>query len=244
MRSNNQHETLFAGVIGQEYNLLKQLSPLAAEMSRLVGVTIADFPAAQEQPLHILELGGGTGITTLSILCARTNLKILSVDNEPVMQNQAKQSLQSWVEQDQLTFSSQDALSALQALPDASFDIVASAYTLHNFLNCYRNDVIIECFRVLKPGGQLINADRYALDDPSTHTRLVQEELSNWFKVLIPMHKADVLEHWIAHLLSDESENHIMRERPALEQLQAAGFKDIQVQRQQVNALVTAYKPL
>lgn len=245
MLTKIQYDALFAGVIGQEYELLNLLSPLAAEISRSVGLAVAAHPVLPAEPLQILELGGGTGITTLAILSARENIQILSVDNEPVMQNQAKQRLQTWVEQHRLTFLNRDALSALQALPSASKDIVASAYTLHNFLNDYRTEVITEIFRVLKPGGQFINGDRYALNDCSAHTRLIQEEVSGYFKVLIPMQKTDVLENWIVHIFSDESENHIMREGPALEQLKTAGFSDINVQfREQVNALVTANKPI
>jgi ubiquinone/menaquinone biosynthesis C-methylase UbiE len=121
---------------------------------------------------------------------------------------------------------------------------VASAYTLHNFLNDYRELVINEIFRVLKPNGQFINGDRYALDDISEHTRLTQQDASHFFKVLIAANKPDLLEQWILHLFSDESENHIMRESAALAQLQNAGFIDIQLNhRMNVNALVTATKP-
>jgi tRNA (cmo5U34)-methyltransferase len=52
-----------------------------------------------------------------------------------------------------------------------------------------------------------------------------------------------VLEHWIIHLFSDESENHIMRETLALQQLAESGFKQIKLtHRLEVNALVTAVK--
>lgn len=244
MLSNDQYDAIFAGVIGQEYDLLKRLSPLAPEMSRLVGEAVADVPAAQT-PLQILELGGGTGITTLALLSSRDDLHILSVEIEPVMQAQAKQNLHAWVDCGKVTFLIQDALSALQSLPDASIDIVASAYTLHNFLNSYRAEVIPEIFRVLKPGGQFINGDRYALDDQSLHTQFIQQEVRNYFAVLIHMQKTAVLQDWIVHLFNDESENHIMRESIALAEMQAAGFCNIQVlNRQEVNALVIAKKSL
>jgi ubiquinone/menaquinone biosynthesis C-methylase UbiE len=245
MNTNQQYDALFAGVIGQDYHLLKLLSPLAAEMSRLVGLTVAAQAATPDQPLQVVELGGGTGITTLAILSAYDKLTVFSIDNEPVMQNQAKQHLHPWVAQQKLTFCGDDALTALTALPTASADVIASAYTLHNFLDDYRAQVVTESLRVLKPGGQFINGDRYALDDISLHTRLTQEEVSGYFKVLIDLQKLDVLEHWIVHLFSDESANHIMRETAALEQLKAAGFCDITLRsRQRVNALVTARKPV
>ena len=241
--NNIDYDAIFSGSIGQDYHLLKLIAPLATAMSKLVGEAVARYPSTAKT-LNIVELGGGTGITTLSILSARPDVQILSIDNEPVMQNQAKQHLSSWCAEDKLTFLCIDALSALQAMPSASVDIVASAYTLHNFLAEYRVSVLQEIWRVLKPGGQFINGDRYALDDISVHTRLIQEEVGGYFRVLVELQRLDVLQQWIVHLFSDESANHIMRETEALGQLRAVGFKDIQLQhRMDVNAVVQATKP-
>ncbi len=241
---DTQLEAMFSGVIGQEYDTLKLICPLAAKMSQLVGASVAQYAQVKaEQTLNVLELGGGTGITTLAILLASENLKVLSVDSEPTMQNQAKQNLQTWVTQGRLHFAAEDALAVLKRTASASVDIIASAYTVHNFLDSYRAQVIQEIFRVLKPGGQFINGDRYGLDDISAHTRTIQHEVSGYFKALIAVDKLDVLEHWIVHLFSDESENHVMRETFSLQQLQQTGFKQVNLtHRCEVNALVVAIK--
>ncbi len=239
-----KYDALFSGVIGQDYDTLNLICPLATQMSHLVGETLKNYAENKTDKLTVVELGGGTGITTLALLSASDNTQILSIDNEPVMQNQAKAHLHAWVESGQLTFSQDDALTALQKLPDASVDVIASAYTLHNFLNTYRAEVVREIFRVLKSGGFFINGDRYALDDISQHTRATQEEVAGYFRVLIAEKKLDVLEHWIIHLFNDESENHVMRESVSLEQLQTAGFINVNLaHRMAVNALVTAIKP-
>ncbi|WKJ89506.1 class I SAM-dependent methyltransferase [Methylomonas montana] len=243
MMANKAFDAMFSGVIGQEYQMLKLICPLATEMSRLVGVEVGTYCQAQQSPQTVVELGGGTGITTLSILSAADHLSLLSVDNEPAMQNQAKQSLQDWVAAGRLNFSGDDALSALRALANDSVDMVASAYTMHNFQNDYRRQVYAEIYRVLKPGGKFVNGDRYALDDMSAHTRSTQREVGGYFKVLTEINRLDLLEHWIIHLFNDESENHIMREATALGQLADAGFRQIELkQRMEVNALVTAVK--
>ena len=225
--------------------MLNLICPLATEMSRMVGEELRAFcPTRADDAISVLELGGGTGITTLAILSANEKINVLSVDNAPTMQNQAKQSLQAWSDSGRLRFSEDDALTALQHLPGDSVDIVASAYTLHNFEADYRRRVLHEIFRVLKTGGRFVNGDRYALDDKDEHTRLTQREVAGYFKVLTEINRLDVLEHWIIHLFSDESENHIMREAVALEQLAEAGFKPINIKvRIEVNALLTATKP-
>ncbi|MFA5983188.1 MAG: class I SAM-dependent methyltransferase [Methylococcaceae bacterium] len=237
-------EALFSGVIGQEYEMLKLICPLAAEMSLRVGQAVSEYTARIGGVLSVLELGGGTGTTTLAILAASENLKLLSVDNEPTMQNQAKHRLQNWVDGQRLSFCGDDALTALKNTPSDSVNIVASAYTLHNFVDAYRQQVVEEIFRVLVPGGQFINADRYALNDVFAHTRAIQKEVSGYFSVLKQLNRIDLLEHWIVHLFSDESENHLMREASALEQLVKIGFNSITLDyRQEVNALVRAGKP-
>jgi tRNA (cmo5U34)-methyltransferase len=244
MSNTSSYDAMFSSIIGQDYEMLQLISPAATEMSRLVGNTVSAYPNTDE-PLKVVEIGSGTGITTLALLTAQDGIQVFSVDNEPTMQEQAKQRLQQWVDQGQLTFCSDDALTALQQLASDSVDIIASAYTLHNFLNSYREQVIKEIFRVLKPNGQFINGDRYGLNDISNHTRAVQEEVSHYFKVLAPLNRIDLLEQWIVHLFNDESENHVMREAVALQQLKDSGFLAITVSdRSAINALVTAKKPI
>ena len=236
--NDSLQDEMFSSIIVEDYEMLKKICPLSVEMSRLVGISVGAYP----ETLNIVELGTGTGITTLSLLSANDSAHIVTVDNQSTMHDKAKRNLQTWHER--LTFVCTDALSALQMMDSNSVDIVASAYTVHNFLHDYREQVINEIFRVLKPNGQFINGDRYALNDMSEHTRLIQQEISHYFKVLRAANKLDLLEQWIVHLFADESENHTMREAHALAQLQKTGFQNIQLgHRLEVNALVTATKP-
>ena len=243
MSAGGNMDAMFSGVIGQEYDMLKLICPLAAEMSRLVGDEVACYCRDNPNARTVLELGGGTGITTLSILLASDQVSISSVDNEPTMQNQARQSLQDWLNSGWVDFCGDDALTALQALDDDSVDIVASAYTLHNFEQEYRKQVVEEIFRVLKPGGRFINGDRYALDDAVQHTLITQKEVAGYFEVLTEMDRLDLLQQWVLHVINDESEARIMRESAELIQLTDTGFQHVQLKsRLEVNALVTADK--
>jgi len=234
---------IFTGVLGEHYQTIKLICPLAATMSHLVGDTVRDYAKSNDQELNIVEIGGGTGITTLAIVLAIDKGIIYSIDNAAIMQAQAKKSLQSWIDKDQINLIENDALKALKAIADNSVDIVASAYTLHNFESPYRALLISEIFRILKKGGKFINGDRYGLDDISTHTAIIQKEIAGYFKVLKAEKKLDLLEHWITHLFSDEAENKVMRETVSIEQLKKAGFVEVKLsQRTEVNALVTAIK--
>ncbi len=225
--------------------MLRLICPLAAEMSHLVGQRVGEYCTQKHDDLSVLELGGGTGITTLAILAANERLKITSVDNAETMQSQARKSLQQWQQEGRLEFVLADVLHTLKNTEENSVDIVASAYTLHNFEHSYREEVIHQVHRVLKPGGLFVNGDRYGLDDVDAHTRLIQHEVQGYFSVLTELKRLDLLEHWIIHLFSDESENHVMRESVALAQLQSYGFESIRLDhRNQVNARVTAFKSL
>jgi len=133
MSNTLQYDAMFSSVIGQEYDMLQLICPAATEMSRLVGDAVRAYPNTT-QPLQVVELGGGTGITTLALLTSKDNIVVFSVDNEPTMQEQAKQRLQQWVTDGRLSFCADDALTALQQLADDSVDIIASAYTCTIFL--------------------------------------------------------------------------------------------------------------
>jgi ubiquinone/menaquinone biosynthesis C-methylase UbiE len=212
-------------------------------MSARVGEAVSAQRQGGAPSQQIMELGGGTGITTLAILTADDSITLHSIDNEATMQRQAQQHLQQWVDEGRLQFQLTDALSALQTHPSNSLDGIASAYTLHNFPASYRLQVLHQVYRVLKPGAWFINGDRYALDDSVAHTQNTQREVAGYFRVLTEMQRLDLLEHWIIHLFSDESEHHIMRESLALQQCQQVGFSSLAFSRyQDVNALLIATK--
>ncbi|MDD5463313.1 MAG: class I SAM-dependent methyltransferase [Methylococcales bacterium] len=238
-------EHLFQGPIADEYDMLRQICPAAAEMSHRVGEFIGGWMRTYPYThLNLLEIGCGTGITTAHLLAYRDRIEIVSVDNAPAMLAQARQNLAEALNSGHLHLIENDALSYLQSIPDSSFDIVASAYALHNFLDGYRSRVLEEVLRVLKPGGLFINGDRYAVDDAREHLKNTQEEVKGYFQVFLKMNRPDLLEQWIVHLFSDESEDHIMRLQLALDIMAKIGFRDIDLNfREGTNALVSAVKP-
>lgn len=245
MTQHHQAEQLFHGALADEYHFLLRICPAAAEMSRRVGEWVGRLPPRPDgRSLELLELGSGTGITTRHLLNSRDDLRILSVDNAPAMLAQARENLAEALAKGRLELRESDALSALETLADDSVEVVASAYTLHNFLSGYRSRVLAEILRVLKPGGVFVNGDRYAIDEPAEHLRQTQEEVRGYFRVFLAMRRPDLLEQWVVHLFSDESEEHLMRLQPALGEMAELGYADLHTHhRDGVNALVSGRKP-
>ena len=238
-------EALFQGRIAEDYQFLRHICPEAAEISESVGRLVGDLPLGQRsQTPEILEIGTGTGVTTHFLLTHRPDAKLTGIDNSETMLNQARVALKPHIERGVLELHEIDALNYLKSQPDAQFDGIASAYVLHNFLDDYRTRVLAEIHRTLKPGGFFINGDRYTLDDPKQQLSGVQHEVRHWFKVFKALDRLDLLEEWIVHLLSDESEEHQMPLAKALDVMATLGFADINVlYRKGANALVQGFKP-
>ncbi len=240
--SSRQKENLFTGRIGEEYELLRILCPNAALLAEQLGREVAAWGAGA--PLIGLEIGCGTGISTLALLDSYEQLRLVAVDSAATMIGQARENLAAFVTAKRVTFIESDALAFLEARPAASFDVIASNYAIHNFTQAYRRRVLEELFRVLKPGGLFVNGDRYAIDDAAQHLALTQATLRHWFKIFGEMQRYDLLEDWVAHLASDESVDHIMPLSPALTEMDEIGFAPVEILfRDGVDTLVKASKP-
>ena len=237
----------FNGLIGEEYAMLRLICPPAAEMSRQVRDFLKRWQGGIRRsgvPLRVLEIGCGTGITTLALLSARDDQVITAVDIAPAMLAQARQQLAPWLKEGRVRLVESDALSFLAQWGDDSVDVVASGYAFHNFQQNYRREVLAEVFRVLKPGGVFVNGDRYALDDTLQHLQVIQDEVRQFFATFVKLGRLDLLEQWIVHLFSDESPDHVMPLGSALQSYHEAGFSPVSVhERCRNNALVSAEKP-
>ncbi len=240
--SSRQKENLFTGRIGEEYELLRILCPNAALLAETLGGEVAEWRAGE--PLVGLEIGCGTGISTLALLDACDRLRLVAIDSAAKMLDQARENLSAFTAAGRVNFIESDALAYLEAQPGASVDVVASNYAIHNFTQGYRRRVLEEIFRVLKPGGLFVNGDRYAIDDAAEHLALTQATLRHWFKIFGEMQRYDLLEDWVAHLASDESTDHIMPLAPALADMREIGFAPVEIVfRDGVDTLMKAVKP-
>jgi len=232
----------FTGRIGEEYDFLGVMCPNVVVLTQKLGSTVAAWRPGNT--LQALEIGCGTGLSTLSLLSQREDLHLRAFDASSAMLKQARANLAEYVDDGRVEFIESDALAFLQQQPDASVDVVASNYAIHNFLNDYRDKVFAEILRVLKPGGMFANGDRFAIDDSAQHLASTQADIRHWFRAFGELKRYDLLEDWVVHLFSDESPDHIMYAPTIISTLRSLGFTDVHsLYREGVDMLMTAIKP-
>lgn len=240
--SSRNERNPFTGRIGEEYGFLTAICPNVVTLTKNLGSAVAAWRPGET--LRGIEIGCGTGLSTLSLLSQRADLHLRAFDAAPAMLKQARENLADYVKAGRVEFIESDALEFLKGQPDASADVVASNYAIHNFLNDYREKVFAQILRVLKPGGLFVNGDRFASDDRNEHLTSTQNDVRRWFKVFSELGRYDLLEDWVVHLLSDESPDHVMYFSPTLSFLRELGFADVSAAyRDGVDVLVTATKP-
>ena len=241
---NGEIKSQFSGIIGEDYGVLEKVCPNAIDVRSRIGALVASFVSADRSgPLSVVDIGCGSGLSTLPILESSRDLRVVAIDNEPTMLSQARSTLAQWLDTGRLSLIEADAVAAVAGMPSESVDIVASVETLHNFLRSHRSKLIRETFRILRPNGLFLNGDRYALGDVHAHQEFMQREARNIVQVLSSLGRVDLLEEWIAHLFSDENPERVMREAAALTEMREVGFRDIQiVLRHEISAVVRAVK--
>ncbi|MFA5810337.1 MAG: class I SAM-dependent methyltransferase [Thermoleophilia bacterium] len=218
-------ERRFQGKISADYLLVMQGIPHLSEIDREVSDAIRSFKSPTAlNILNVLEIGCGSGRATTKFLSSRTDIKLVAIDNEPEMLAQAEQSLRNEIKQNKLELVQSDALAYLKSVGDGYFDIVASVMALHNFERTYRNRVLQEIHRVLKPDGLFVNGDKYPPDDPTEFYRILPLHLAPFFDVLGPAGRADLLKEVVLHELADFAPDRIMKENEFLREVSEIGY--------------------
>lgn len=117
--------------------------------------------ASPSRELKILELGPGTGLLTQKILDRFVLARIHGLDGSEEMLAVARQKLNSYgarVTWQQGSFEDVPQM----AFPEADFDLIVSAFSLHHLDHRYVPVLFTEFFRILAPGGQAVIADYVA----------------------------------------------------------------------------------
>jgi len=234
----------FHGKIWEEYQLFTLACPHFEELQNTLAKTIAlEFKDKNISEIKVLEIGCGPGFTTLVILDSDERAKVTAIDNESIMIEQAKIILKDLIAEKRVELIEDDALEFLKKEPSDSYDVFASWFTLHNFSNEFREKVITEIYRVLKPEWIFINADKYAIDDESKHKASLAWQLQQFQEKYSEIDRPDINEKWTAHYIEDNRSETIMKESKSKNLMKDIGFKEIRTLfRKQMEALIFARK--
>lgn len=187
--------------LGKEYELIRLAVPYYDQMQEKVGEILASYAeiGLGNEPLQVIEVGCGTGITTEHILRANERYHVMAIDSEALVIAQAIDKLQS---HDRVSFVCRDAWDLIREQSKASFDVFVSACTLHNLSNRHRKNIIRRASKVLKPGGLFVNLDKLARTDRARHLDDVAAEITSFFEIAKAGYPQLAAE-WVRHDLED-----------------------------------------
>jgi ubiquinone/menaquinone biosynthesis C-methylase UbiE len=190
-----------------------------------------------------LDIGCGDGLTSESILRAAPTLTVTAIDPEPKMITQALVNLREFIQAGRCQVVQTDALSYLRGVQNGTFDVVASALTLHNLQAGHRYEVLRHIWPALKPGGLFVNADKYAPQDDQARFEALGVALKRFFDALLPLAKYSLLQDWVLHNVADQAPDRCMKEEDAVRELSQIGFRDITFhERENMEAVLSARK--
>jgi ubiquinone/menaquinone biosynthesis C-methylase UbiE len=108
----------------------------------------------------VLELGTGTGETTLRVLERHPQATVIGLDGSRAMLAYARGALPA--ERVQLRLARFE-----EPLPEGPFDLVVSAFAIHHLDGPGKADLFRRVADVLAPGGRFVVADVVVPDDPA-----------------------------------------------------------------------------
>lgn len=107
------------------------------------------------KPRRILDLGCGTGSTTLMLKQAFGNAEVIGLDLSPYMLLRSFHKSQSAG----LNIEWQQGNAENTSFADATFDLVTASLLFHETPSTATQAILHECFRLLVPGGQVLILD-------------------------------------------------------------------------------------
>lgn len=232
----------FAGKIGLGYELFRFTVPYYGELQEQVKIAVRKtFRQKKAEKIQAIEIGFGTGNTTLALLKADPRIHVLALDNEPVMHQQAGKRLKKFIRKKRVLLVNNDALAFLKKTPGQSVDIVASAITIHNFEPKTRHRLLKDVYRCLRPGGLFINSDKYAANNPLEHQASLLWQFEQYMTAFSRIKKPELVLEWIKHDLEDEKI--IPKENESILELKKIGFRKVRKTfRKKIHATITAVK--
>jgi tRNA (cmo5U34)-methyltransferase len=196
----------------------------------MLGVAAGAVAAAE--PLHVVELGAGTGALSEALLAHAAIGSVELIDVDPEMLAQARQRLARFGERVRFTQGSYD-----QALPAA--DACAASLALHHIATLAEKAAFYRrAFEALRPGGVLVNADVNMPPESVERERLFQHWSVHMMAAGIAEARAwQYFDEWSA-------EDTYLPLEAELAELARAGFTAERIWNDGAVGVVVASKPL
>ena len=225
-----ERQIMFSDKIKNEYDVLDKVYGNYIEFQESIEETINNFPIPNGDKLRVLEIGYGTGITTNIILKSSSEMELTLLDNDLGMKKIAEKKIVNG-NGHKLDFVTSDIFEYLQSCNDDEFDIVVSAYTIHNFDKDLREKLFKALHQKMKSNAIFINADKYAPDDEDERIEALNNRINKFTKYLIKENKYDLLDEWVSHYINDQAPNKVMKETESTKLLKEIGFIDINIEK-------------
>jgi len=165
------------------------------ENRKLQEALVDAIPYEREANVKLLDLGVGTGLTTLNVLRKFPNFQIDGIDFSSEMLKQSRERLgkfNNYVNLIEADFTNSPF--------NTDYDCIFSAITLHNLENSEKSKLFKKIYGSLKEGGFFINADFISFED-NRMRRKTEEYYENFLKENL---SGKELDHWILHFREDD----------------------------------------
>jgi ubiquinone/menaquinone biosynthesis C-methylase UbiE len=161
-RYDTQVEVLFKGTANA---MRRQVLPELHEV----------FAGRDQRKLALVDIGCGTGRFLDFVKQAWPRLPVVGIDLSEAYLRHARRHLKRWSWTRFVVAKAEEL-----PLPDASQDAVTSIFMLHELPPEVRRAMIIECARVLKPGGRLVLLDSLQRGDEPDYDGLLERFPQNY----------------------------------------------------------------
>ncbi len=184
----------------------------------------------------IIELGCGEGDLTQYMLKVMPSLGLEVLDVSAEMLSLAKSKLEAYG--DNVKYVQSDAYDYLKLIGEEKYDVIVSAWTIHNFPWDDKERIFQQIFSSLKPGGILLLMDKIYVDDLVVAQTYYNGQIAR-YKKLNDLVREDML----AHEVQDYSPAYKMSETQTKKALEKVGFKDFKlIDRIERDAVISVEK--
>ncbi|UAB80964.1 transporter substrate-binding domain-containing protein [Marixanthomonas sp. SCSIO 43207] len=214
----------FSDRMREKFDLLDKFYGNYGSFQKSIKNTIENF--RKDEPLNILEIGFGSGLTTEVILEARKNNndKITVIDDDVFMQEQIRKNKN--VNPKKVSIIIIDVIKYLESDDLKPFDMVVSGYTIHNLTKQQREKLYELLYKNMSANSIFINADKIAQDKDEERIEALKYRVNKYIDYLkTNPEKYLLIEEWVSHYIDDQSENIVMKRTETINALADKGFK-------------------